>query len=830
MRHSSTPAQPSPGGVTQGQNWAHRLTGTWAAAAVLFLFWALMVASLRDKSLTYDEVAHAAAGYSYWHFDDFRLQPENGQLPQRIAGLPMALSIAPFPAPEASAWRDADDWRLGYQWLFKSGMDAGDLAGEGRMGCGLFAVALGAVVWAWSRSLFGRVGAMVSLLLFVLSPTILANGALMTSDTAAALFFAASTLAAWALFERLSLARVALSSVLMAGLFLTKVSALLIGPVILLLAGARLLNGRPLTLVIGPFRKELCGRSHQALAFVAAFGVHAAVVVALIWASYSFRYSAFANPGDSGGRFRQPWEYLLAKPGPAPVLAALGLDAAQKQHVQAILLTQGATEAIWTNRSLDALSQIRRDVLSPGQIQRLDEILKHPSPELWVRLVEGARKHRLLPEAWIYGFADVYRRSQVRPAFLNGEFRLRGWPSFFPYTFLVKTPLAMFGVIALALAAFAERRIRSARNQIRDTWACVYPTLPLWALMAVYWAAAIGSHLNIGHRHLLPIYAPLCVLCGAAGAWVASGLPSGRQGKMGPAPWAIRTAAASLTLLIVLLAVDVTRSFPNYLAYFNGLVGPRDAYRHLVDSSLDWGQDLPAVRSYLDRHSDEKEPSYFSYFGTSSPSYYGIRARPLFSVAGADGFGKPDWENLFISPDDLASHIESLRQEWKDYDLLGVQRLGETVAVTFLRKPELLGLHPGTYLISASMLQPVNFNLQGPWGPWNSRYEATYQELYASVKPLMGDDRKARIAALVRHRTGDWPELLNRFEEYRFGRLTAFLRTRNPDNEINFSVLVYHLTDEDLRHAFEGPPPELGFDARASELAKLPKSAADALP
>jgi hypothetical protein len=174
--------------------------------------------------------------------------------------------------------------------------------------------------------------------------------------------------------------------------------------------------------------------------------------------------------------------------------------------------------------------------------------------------------------------------------------------------------------------------------------------------------------------------------------------------------------------------------------------------------------------------------------------------------------------------------VPELREQYADYDLLGMQRLGDVVAVAFLRKPENLALHAGTYLVSASMLQPVNFSLQGPWGPWNERYEATYRELDGAVRPLENPDRKVRVAALRLHRSGEWPVLLERFEEYRFGRLTAYLRHREPDDLINASVLVYRLTEEDLKSALGGPAPELGPDERSAEMEKLPRNGSESLP
>ena len=108
----------------------------------------------------------------------------------------------------------------------------------GRAASGLIAVALGFLVWRWSRHLFGAVGGMLSLILYVFDPSILANGALMTSDTAAALFFVAATWALWRMFQRITWPRVLIGGFAVAALLLSKMSGPLIVPVALLLLQA----------------------------------------------------------------------------------------------------------------------------------------------------------------------------------------------------------------------------------------------------------------------------------------------------------------------------------------------------------------------------------------------------------------------------------------------------------------------------------------------------------------------------------------------------------------------------------------------------------------
>src|SRR5205823_9407643 len=94
-----------------------------------------------------------------------------------------------------------------------------------------------------------------------------------------------------------------------------------------------------------------------------------------------------------------------------------------------------------------------------------------------------------------------------------------------------------------------------------------------------------------------------------------------------------RPGVAVLAAALAWHAVESARIAPNDLAYFNFVDGgPREAYRHVVDSSLDWGQDLPGLKRWLDRQGLQganHSPVYLSYFGSALPEYYHIDASPL---------------------------------------------------------------------------------------------------------------------------------------------------------------------------------------------------------
>jgi hypothetical protein len=690
----------------------------WPVAAVLAIYYAMAVGAASHKSVAFDEMAHLTAGYSYWAYNDYRLHPENGNWPQRWAALPVAIGSSRFPPLDQPAWTWSNMYVMGDQFFYMSGNDADAMLWRGRAMIALLGVALGALVFAWAKRLVSPVGAWISLLLFAFSPTLLAHGALVTSDMAAALFFTAAAGAMWAVLHRLTPWTLVGSATLVAGVFLSKFSAPILVPLVLVMLVVRLIGGRPLTIHLGRRGIECQGRARQLAALLGGAVVCALVVWVLIWASYSFRYGAFAAGATGEDKFMAP---LVEAPG------------------------------------------------------------------LVTTIVATARQHHVLPEAYLYGFANTMQYAAKRSAFLNGEYSTTGWWWFFPYAFLVKTTLPALGLGLLALAALVLRWRRE--DEKGPTWrrvaASFYAGTPLLALLAVYWVFAITSHLNIGHRHLLPIYPALCILAGGAGSWIEPLLERWSRARrereqQGPKDRKARkdrkerknkaddrrtgatsdwiTIAGGLTVVLLSWhAVESIRVSPHYLAYFNQLAGgPSQGYKHLADSSLDWGQDLPALKQWLDDQGLQPAGGtrvYLSYFGTGRPEYYGIDATQL-------------WGFLDLRP----------------------QRVPEPLA-------------GGIYCISATML-----DVAAP-RPWTAAFETEYQQRLASVRQLSdtGENTQARTDLL--RKTGEefWWQTFRRFDELRVGRLAAFLRRREPDAEVGYSILIYRLTDADVNTALDGP-------------------------
>jgi hypothetical protein len=252
----------------------------------------------------------------------------------------------------------------------------------------------------------------------------------------------------------------------------------------------------------------------------------------------------------------------------------------------------------------------------------------------------------------------------------------------------------------------------------------------------------VRSNLNIGHRHLLPTFPATFVLCGASAGWIAA-----------PQKW----ARASVLGLIVLLAVASVWMWPHYLAYFNLVAGgPANGYRHLVQSSLDWGQDLPGLKRWLDANRDGRLV-YVAYHGSGDWRHYGIRARGLPRSLSRVGTGDCSYR-------------------------------------------------PGVYCISATRLQQLYLDTK----PWKAEYEAEYQQLRQEMEAFeqSPNEKTARQALLAQMDRG-FRKRFKRFQELRFGRLCTYLRGREPDDQVGYSILIYYLSAEDLERALNGPVGEL---------------------
>jgi len=225
-----------------------------------------------------------------------------------------------------------------------------------------------------------------------------------------------------------------------------------------------------------------------------------------------------------------------------------------------------------------------------------------------------------LPESYMTGIdRQRWVMEQNHPVFLDMEWSVSGFPSYFVRTMQYKLSHLLQTVVCLGvvLLLFGNRHRRRAD-------ALVVLGFPIVLLTGV----ASMSSMQLGVRYVLPLLPCLILLTGPLAAVFTRRSPAVRVALLGFA-----CVASAIPML----------NHPHHLAYFNELAGgPVGGREHLLDSNIDWGQDLYLVRDFMDSH--DLDTIGLVYFGTMPPTTAGVS----FFVPSA-GRPEPGWYAVSVN-------------------------------------------------------------------------------------------------------------------------------------------------------------------------------------
>jgi len=221
-----------------------------------------------------------------------------------------------------------------------------------------------------------------------------------------------------------------------------------------------------------------------------------------------------------------------------------------------------------------------------------------PAHDVVVWMVE---KPILRPYAqYFLGLAMVFQRATGgNTTFFLGEVTNKGWKSYFPIAYAIKTPLALhfLTIIALLFVAWQckkplfkglySRTVQSFKNNFPE-WAMLF-------FLGVFWASSLVSNLNIGVRHILPTFPFVYILI------------SGQFKKIFDRIKGKKVLIPIYYLLIAVLlgwyGFSSMSVFPYYLTYFNELAGgAENGHKYITDSNLDWGQDVKRLKNWINKY------------------------------------------------------------------------------------------------------------------------------------------------------------------------------------------------------------------------------------
>ncbi|MGH9419535.1 MAG: ArnT family glycosyltransferase [Thermoanaerobaculia bacterium] len=592
------------------------------AGLSIVAFVVLAFGNIRSTSPVFDETVHLAAGYRYLTAHDYRLNPEHPPLLKMLAAIPLrSMSIWPDDGRRAAegsmtlpllneAWAMAvanpkAEWFYAPLLLYairdstlrrlgdapghvppEAALSPGDYLNDSaamftraRSAMLLTGILLALAIFLWSYEVWGPWAAAFSTMLFCFDPNIIANSSLVTTDAGVSLMMFVSVWLFWRVCRKFSWLNVAAFAICFGFAQGTKFSALLLAPVVIVIA---LVHGR-----------------RQLPRITIAIAIATLTAYAAIWAVYGFRYSMVPDP--------QRAEASEAMARSSLAQQELDVPPSDGHPPMGVILKNAAVKR--------ALFETWPEGAPRSAVIRAWE--STPIGFTGNAILFGARFH-LLPEAYLYGLAYLRGSTFNRNSFLRGAYSATGFRDYFFWTFLYKTPLPSIAAILIALIGIFRKRPEG-----------LLPFL-LWPI-AIYLVISVSSNFNIGHRHILPVYPLLYVLCGSlAPRWE-------RLASLSQAVTAVVTIALVVTASLFVFACAPSPMWSRHLSYMNELAGgPERGFTRLADSNFDWGQDLPRLGSWLREH-HVNDPIDFVYTGTSDPRFYGIRYHNL----AATNFGLP---------------------------------------------------------------------------------------------------------------------------------------------------------------------------------------------
>ena len=187
--------------------------------------------------------------------------------------------------------------------------------------------------------------------------------------------------------------------------------------------------------------------------------------------------------------------------------------------------------------------------------------------------------------------------------FLFGNYSNTGWWYYFIAAFLIKTPLPTIIFALLSIGLLLKQR----QVKLQEYFLLV-PVIMFLIVSAL-------SRMQLGLRYILPIYPFIFIICGKL---FNEALKGGKLFKY------ITVLGFGWYLYSALMI------FPHYLTYFNEIAGgPANGYKCLIDSNIDWGQDLPGLKTFIEKEGNPE--IILSYFGSDSPRAYGIMYQDFYS-------------------------------------------------------------------------------------------------------------------------------------------------------------------------------------------------------
>ncbi len=546
-----------------------------SAFLLLAVFAILTVASMWNDSANYDERIHLPAGYSYLTQKDMRLNPEHPSLVKDLAALPLLFLDIKF-SYQSWGWNTSltsspsrtPSWQtdvgFGNDLLYYSGNDAQKMMRYGRIPIILTGLLLGFYIFRFTKELWGKGASMLALTMYSFSPIVLAHTRLVTTDIAAAAAFFISFYYLYHWLKAPTRRNLWVFGIVFGLALLTKFSTFLLIPI---------------------------------------FGA-----ITSIWALVQSEKKWFWTVKYIGG-------FIFAL-----IIAFLVIGAIYSFH-------------IW-NYPPEKQQIDTAFILSTFEFKPLADF------NVWLSGIPYLR-------AWghyLLGFLMVSQRSVGgNTTYFLGDVSAEGSRFYFPIVYLLKEPLAYILMIFFGLFLATKHCTRHCRETRSQYWRRDFigliknnpAEMGMIFIILTYWAFSINSRLNIGVRHILPTIPFIYALTARQiSNWIKGGVTERITNYKGlwqliVLYWKKIKKIFVIIILFIWAILSIIFVYPSFLAYFNEIAGgPDKGYKLVVDSNLDWGQDILRLSKFIEKNNiKEIKMDYFS----GAPAEYYIKTANIES-------------------------------------------------------------------------------------------------------------------------------------------------------------------------------------------------------
>ena len=505
------------------------LQKNWHRLLIVLLLGTMLITSVmsvKDDSITGDEIIYPPAGYSYLLYHRYDINFEHAPLLKMIVAIPY---IFLQPTLEARELNTSSEWEFGKNFFFNTHQNDADLLlFWSRMMMIMLMVGFGLFFYWAIQRWWGKTAGLISLFLYTFSPNIIANGSLASLDFGVMAFMFAATYFFIEWLQKPSWKNTWIAGILFGLAQVSKFTALFLLPLYLLLLIIKLLIRNKSAL------KQLKTYLTQGICM-------AVIGIIMIWSVY-----------------------LLVS-----------------YHTSPLLVQQKISEVTAPKTSF-AFLEPPLQILNQSPISR--------------------------PLA-IYGMgvmkSYIYNKGPITnfPQYLFGTFNNMGWWYYYLLAYLIKEPLPILLLLFLSAGFFMRKKEMHTHFASLD-----YRDIALWIMIIGITLLMTMGNLNIGLRYFLPVFPFIYVFIGRS--WSALLHSTWKKGYL----------VIGCFLCIWLVYNNVT-IFPFYLANFNELIGgPQNGYHYLIDSNIDWGQDLMHLNTWAKEN--KVQQLYLDYFGQGDPLYY----------------------------------------------------------------------------------------------------------------------------------------------------------------------------------------------------------------